>query len=124
MHAKVIDSSALSAILFGEPGAEELAERMQGCSLIAPLLLRFEIASVCLKKLRRYPKQQEGFLTAFQIFLQMEILHVEVDLEESIALAQRADLTLYDASYLWLARELGVELISLDEKLQKASQEN
>ncbi|HZT90151.1 MAG TPA: type II toxin-antitoxin system VapC family toxin [Stellaceae bacterium] len=38
----------------------------------------------------------------------------------SLDLAEAAGLTAYDASYLWLARALGAELVTLDRKLAAA----
>ena len=52
---RVVDASAFAAILFGEPEAEEVVARLQGSRLAAPALLPYEIASVCLKKIRRHP---------------------------------------------------------------------
>ena len=34
----------------------------------------------------------------------------------------RTGLTTYDASYLWLARDLGVELVTLDRQLAEAAE--
>ncbi len=45
-----------------------------------------------------------------------------IDVAEAIALAERARLSLYDASYLWLARVLGAELVTLDDELARAGQ--
>jgi predicted nucleic acid-binding protein len=46
---------------------------------------------------------------------------VAVDYLASLALAEATGLTAYDASYLWLARSLGGELVTLDRKLAAAS---
>jgi len=51
--------------------------------------------------------------------LAIEIL--SVDHLEIIDLAAHARLTTYDASYLWLARKTGGELVTLDKRLLKAS---
>jgi predicted nucleic acid-binding protein len=40
---KVVDASALAAILFGEPAAEAVAERLTGARLAAPFLLDYEL---------------------------------------------------------------------------------
>jgi predicted nucleic acid-binding protein len=40
---KVIDASALGALLFGEPDGAAVAERLRGVGLIAPALLPFEV---------------------------------------------------------------------------------
>jgi predicted nucleic acid-binding protein len=40
---------------------------------------------------------------------------------EVIDLATQARLTTYDASYLWLTRKTGGELVTLDKRLLKAS---
>ncbi len=44
-----------------------------------------------------------------------------VDIAGIIELAEATGLTAYDASYLWLARRLGGELITLDRQLAKAA---
>ena len=56
MAVKVIDASALAALLFGEPEAEAVVERLGDARLVAPSLLGFELANVCLIKCRRHPE--------------------------------------------------------------------
>lgn len=120
MPAKVIDTSALAALLFGEPGAEEVANRIQGVTLVCPQLLPFELGSVCLKKIQQHPEQRSSLLEAHAFLDRMEIAEGKVDVNEIVLLAEDKRLTVYDASYLWLARKLGVELITLDKKLTNA----
>ena len=43
-----------------------------------------------------------------------------VDLKAAVVVAEQTKLSLYDASYLWLARALDAELVTLDEKLARA----
>jgi len=69
MAVKVVDASALAALLFGEPEAEAVADRLEGSSLFAPTLLGYEIASVCLKKLRRDPIRRDVLLALSTITL-------------------------------------------------------
>jgi len=38
-------------------------------------------------------------------------------------LAERMKLSLYDASYLWLAHALGAELVTLDDRLARADED-
>ena len=45
---KVVDASALPALLFAEPEAETIAECLEGARLAAPSLLDFELANVLL----------------------------------------------------------------------------
>ena len=121
MPVKVIDASALAAMLFGEPDAEDVVEEVRGCSLAAPTLLPFEIASVCLKKLRRHPARRAGLLKAFGLMAQMGIAEARVDFREVLLLSERKRLTVYDAAYLWLARQLGADLVTLDKRLAAAA---
>ncbi len=51
----------------------------------------------------------------------MNMHELEVRLGEVVALARRERLTVYDASYLWLARALDAELVTLDERLSRAA---
>jgi predicted nucleic acid-binding protein len=121
IEPKVVDASALAAILFGEPRAAAVASRLDDAVLFAPTLLRYEIASVCLKKLKLYPKRQGVILKALALLDEVDLREVEVALDEVVALARRENLTAYDAAYLWLARSLDLELVTLDKRLARAS---
>jgi predicted nucleic acid-binding protein len=74
---KVIDASALAAIVFDEPA---LLSALPG--------------------------------------LAAETL--DVDQDAVVRLAVQTGLTTYDASYLWLANDLGIELVTLDRRLATA----
>jgi predicted nucleic acid-binding protein len=118
---KVVDASALGALLFGEPRADYVARHLGGATLAAPTLLRYEIASICLKKLARYPELRAGLLEMLDYFERMDLREIPVPTEDMVVLAEGEGLTVYDAAYLWLARALGAELVTLDAELRKAS---
>jgi predicted nucleic acid-binding protein len=120
MAATVVDASALAALLFGERDAEGVAHRLQGAEMVAPALLPFELTNVCWKKRRFHPELADAFLEGLRRFSRMGVRLVEVDTEGVLALAEAAGLTSYDAAYLWLARRLGSELVTLDRSLDKA----
>jgi predicted nucleic acid-binding protein len=121
MGAKVVDASALGALLFGEPQGAAVAGRLHDAGLIAPASLPFEVANICLKKMRRHPDRRDALVVAFGMLDRMEVDIVEVDHGEVLGLAQRIGLTAYDASYLWLARRTGSELVTLDRQLAAAA---
>lgn len=116
----VVDASAIASLLFGEPQATEVAEALEGRHLIAPTLLRYELASVCLKKRQLYPAVKESLLHALGLLDRLQLREVGVVEREVIELAEREHLTYYDACYLWLAYELGADLVTLDSQLQEA----
>ncbi len=118
---KVVDASALGALVFGEPQAQEVAKLLTGSSLAAPTLWRYEVASVCLKKMRRYPGQRGALLAGLALAERMGIEEVEVAVPEVILLAERLRLTVYDAAYVWAARSLRAELVTLDARLRRAT---
>ena len=119
--AHVVDASALAAVLFGEPEGDEVAQRLGRSLLVAPPLLHFELANVCWKKILRRPEDRERLLSARSLADHLELYEVEVRFEEVLHLADREGLTAYDASYLWLARELDLELVTLDRALARAA---
>jgi predicted nucleic acid-binding protein len=118
---KVLDASALAALVFAEPEAEAIAGRLEGARLAAPSLLDFELANVCLTKMRREPNQRNALRAAFGLAHSLRVETVAVDHGAALDLAEAAGLSAYDASYLWLARALGAELVTLDRKLAAAS---
>jgi predicted nucleic acid-binding protein len=121
MQFEVVDASAVSAVLFAEAGAEDVTAALEGYRLAAPTLLSYELASVCLKKMKRHPRERADHAQALGRFEEMGIAEAEVDIDGVLLLAERKRLSAYDASYLWLARELGIDLVTLDRRLAAAS---
>jgi len=120
MPVKVVDASAVAALLFGEPEAEAVAMRLADARLVAPALLGFELANVCLVKSRRYPERRPALRAAFELRDRLAVEEVAVDHQGALDLAAATGLSAYDASYLWLARRLDAELVTLDKQLAKA----
>ena len=120
MPVLVVDASALGSLVFGEPSAERVAELLSEGRIIAPSLVWFEVASVCLKKIKAHPEKKGLIIEAFDSANRLEIEIVEVDHLAAVELALDKGITTYDASYLWLAREVRADLITLDETMHKA----
>ncbi len=94
--------------------------RLSGAALYAPVLIDFEMASVCLKKVRERPSDRAALFASHSNYEQFAVVKLAVVLREVIEVAERLRLTLYDASFLWLSRSLGVELVTLDKTFQEA----
>jgi len=53
MRRVVVDASALAALVFNEPGAEEVARRLEGAQVHAPTLLPYELGNPRLDRAHR-----------------------------------------------------------------------
>ena len=118
---RVVDASVVAAVVYDELDRDFAEKMMSGANLFAPPLLDYEMASVCLKKIRLEPPEKDILMAAFGRFFSLPISRVENNLNETIALAIDEKPSLYDASYLWLARSMNVELVTLDARLEKAA---
>jgi predicted nucleic acid-binding protein len=120
MPVRVADASALAAVLFLEPGAESIAERLDNAQLVAPRLLELEIANVCLTKVRRHHADRAKLLRGWDRFRRLDVVFLDLDPGRVMSVAEETGLTVYDASYLLLARDQGVDLVTLDRRLAEA----
>lgn len=123
MPGSVVDASALAAVLFAEPDAEVVVERLKA-PLLAPTLLRFEVANVGRNKIRRHPDRSEQILESLGLLPSLGIQEVSVPADEATRAARDHDLTAYDASYLWLARYLDLDLVTLDARLDSVARKS
>lgn len=117
MPAKVADASLLGAVVFDETRATEARSLLAGADLYEPALLAYELASIARKKIGSSPDQRKALLLALEESLNMEIYWVDIFHPAVVELALETGLTTYDASYLYLAKDLGVPLVTFDRKL-------
>lgn len=117
MPDKVVDASALAAIAFAEAGAEAVIDEIDGHRLHAPTLVVFELMNVAWKRAKKQPAATALFLEALEVLDGLGLRFRGIDHGEVVRLGLATGLTAYDASYLWLARALGMPLVTLDKKL-------
>ncbi|HZP48660.1 MAG TPA: type II toxin-antitoxin system VapC family toxin [Vicinamibacterales bacterium] len=117
MPDRVIDASAMAALAFDDRAARSVRDAVAGHRLHAPALLEFELAHAAWKRARQFPDRAGDLADALDIVWQLEVRYRPIDRRAVIETALQTGLTAYDASYLWLSRQLGVPLITLDRKL-------
>lgn len=88
--------------------------------LVAPELLKFEVANALLLASRRRRMSVRKSAKLVELFVDSPIEYKQVDLSRVFSLAGELGLTVYDASYVWLARKLGVKLLTRDKKMLAA----
>ncbi|MHA1223637.1 MAG: type II toxin-antitoxin system VapC family toxin [Candidatus Heimdallarchaeaceae archaeon] len=126
METKVIDTSVLIKWFIKEVKRESALELRDSylkgeINLIAPDLILYELLNA-LKYIKLH--NEEEMKTIFETIMNYDInLHyMDKELaEEAIKLAKNSELTIYDSSYLALAKLMDGKLITADEKLIKNS---
>ena len=109
------------------PFAEEVLERVAVGGGIVPPLFRVEVGNVLLLAVRRKRITPETRRKAFDrigaLPLKQDAQGAEHTWTDCIDLADKHSLSLYDATYLELARRLGKPLATLDGRLAQAAKQ-
>jgi predicted nucleic acid-binding protein len=119
----VIDTSAIIAVIANEPEKEALVELTTGADLIAPRSVHWEIGNAFSAMLRRERIKVEQAIQAVRLYQQIPIRFVDVELEETLKIADALGIYAYDAYLLRCALRYRAPLISLDRNLVNAAQE-
>ena len=119
---RVVDASAVAAMLFGEPDGPWVHKLVSEPPLIVPGIFHLELGNTCRTKCRRHPDEAEALLANWLDWnSEPPVTAMITDPIATMQLARNHNLTFYDASYLWLAQDRTAELISLDNALVLAA---
>ncbi len=125
----VIDASVVAKwIIPGEPW-EEQARILRdtvvsgGVEAYVPTLLLYEVASVILRAFSRGVLKLSDCMEALKAlkYIGFNIQAVEwEDLVEILNIATAAKLTVYDSTYIYLAKKMNAQLITADRQLKRS----
>ena len=121
MPARVVDASVVAAWCFREPRSSEALRLLREADLYAPRLLAYELASIARRKVAAYPRSTQVLNEALTAALMLPIHWSDVDHVAALHMALDANLTTYDASYLYLAQALSIPLVTFDRQLAQAA---
>jgi predicted nucleic acid-binding protein len=119
----VVDTSVVIAVIANEPVKEALVELTTGADLIAPHSVHWEIGNALSAMLRLERIKIEQAIQAVQIYQQIPIRFVNVELEETLEIAAALGIYAYDAYLIRCAVKYKSPLISLDRGLIGAAKE-
>lgn len=113
----VVDTSIIIAIIANEPERESLVELTRGADLIAPSSVHWEIGNAFSAMLRRKRIGVEQAIRAVKLYRRIPIRFVDVELEETLKIADALGIYAYDAYLIRCAVKYKSPLISLDRNL-------
>jgi len=113
----VVDASVLIAVIANEPDKQKLIDITREAELIAPLSVHWEIGNAFSAMLKRQRVTLEQAVEALETYLQIPVRFVEVELIDSLAIADELNLYAYDAYLLRCAAKYRSPLLTLDKKL-------
>ena len=118
----VVDTSVIVAVIVNEPQREVLIERTRGANLLAPPSVHWEIGNAFSAMLRRRRVTLAEALKAIEVYRQIPIRYVEVELEEALKVAGEAGIYAYDAYLIRCAQKYGAPLLTLDKELGRVAE--
>jgi predicted nucleic acid-binding protein len=117
----VVDASVLIAVIVNETEKEQLVAVTQDAELIAPMSVHWEIGNAFSSLLKRGRVTIEQALQAIDMYLEIPVRFVEVELANSLELAGALGIYAYDAYLLRCAEKYRLPLLTLDKQLIQAA---
>ena len=118
----VVDTSVIVAVIVNEPQREVLIERTRGANLLAPPSVHWEIGNAFSAMLKRRRVTLAEALKAIEVYREIPIRYVEVELEEALKVAGEAGIYAYDAYLIRCAQKYGAPLLTLDKELGRVAE--
>jgi predicted nucleic acid-binding protein len=122
MASCVIDTSAIMAVLLGEPDRAILVRETEGMELVAPASVHWEIGNALSAGLKRRRFGLAEARRALDAYDMIPIRCVDVSLAEPLDLSAQHGVYAYDAYLLACARQQRSPLLTLDVALARVAE--
>ncbi len=113
----VVDTSVIVAVIANEPERDALVEVTKGADLIAPPSVYWEVGNAFSAMLKQKRADLASVQRAVNIFEQIPIRFVDVELAECLRIVADLNIYAYDAYLVRCALKYASPLISLDSNL-------
>ncbi len=113
----VVDASTIIAVVAGESEKAKLIELTKDATIVAPPSIDWEVGNAFSAMLKRNRITPEQAIEAIEVYQEISLEIVEIDLKEAVRLAGKRSIYAYDAYILQCAIEHDLPLISLDQNM-------
>jgi predicted nucleic acid-binding protein len=112
-----VDTSVIIAVIADEPEKARLIELTKGSTIVTPPSIKWEIGNAFSAMMKKARINLEQAIEAIDIYEEISMEVVEINLKDAIRLASRHNIYAYDAYILQCSMEHDIPLISLDQNL-------
>ena len=117
----VVDTSTVIAVIANEPEKSLLITKTQGYDLIAPLSLYWELGNAFSAMIKRGRITLQQATAAIEIYEQISINLIDVDLKQTLEIVDKYKVYAYDAYMIVCALNRNCPLLTLDGGLVHAA---
>ncbi len=112
-----VDTSVIIAVIADEPERAKIIEITKGATIVVPPSVQWEVGNAFSAMLKRTRITLEQAIEAIDIYQDIFMEVVQVDLKDVIRLAGKYNIYAYDAYILQCAIDNHIPLMSLDKNL-------
>ncbi len=117
----VVDTSALIAVIVGEPERDAIVQQTTGHTLIGPGSIPWEVGNAFSAMLKQKRLTLEEAIKGLAIFGSIPLRYTKSDFARVLEIAQQTNLYAYDAYFLDCAIKHNAPLLTLDRQLLRAA---
>lgn len=117
----VVDTSVIIAVIGNEPEKPALIDHTRGAEIVAPQSVHWEVGNAFSAMLKQRRIAFSLAQQALEVYKQIRLQFVDVDLMRSLELADRFGIYAYDAYIIACALDQQCPLLALDRGLFRAA---
>jgi len=118
----VIDTSALIAVIVGEPERDAIVSATSGHTLIGPGSIPWELGNAFTAMMKQRRIGVGDAQRGLEIFDSIPVRYMSIDMANVMSIAAEADTYAYDAYFLDCAVRCRAPLLTLDRSLRRTAE--
>jgi predicted nucleic acid-binding protein len=117
----VADTNIFIAVALNEPEKNKIIQLTEGCDLIAPEVLPFEVGNVLSAMAKKNILDTKELISAWEMVQRIPVELRHVDIKSALEIALKFNIYAYDAYFLECAVSLRSPLITLDRGMKRVA---
>ena len=119
----VADTNTFIAVALNEPEKDLIIQLTEGCDLIAPEVLPFEIGNALTAMMKKSVLKADEVASSWEIVQRIPVDLRSINIESALKIATKFNIYAYDAYFLECADSLRSPLLTLDSGMKRIAKE-
>ena len=119
----IADTNTFIAVALNEPEKDLIIRLTEGCELVAPEVLPFEIGNALMAMMKKSVLQADEVASSWEIVQHIPVDLRQIDIKSALKIAIKFNIYAYGAYFLECADSLRSPLLTLDRGMKRIARE-